>query len=77
MDAYGEAFSLGVLCYRFHWRQRIAKTRPFDGELEICEYTEANTEIGDPKLSTDPGSKMLTYSLSGADSDLFTFGTST
>ena len=40
-------------------------------ELEIAENTAGNTNIGDPIAATDPESDTLTYSLSGADSDLF------
>ena len=43
-------------------------------ELEIAENTEANTGIGDPVAAIDPESATLTYSLSGADSNLFDIG---
>ena len=40
-------------------------------ELEVAENYEAGTNVGDPFLATDPESATLTYSLSGADSNLF------
>ena len=40
-------------------------------ELDVDENPPANTDIGDPIAATDPESATLTYSLSGADSDLF------
>ena len=48
-----------------------------DIELEADENTSANTNIGDPIAALDPESALLTYSLSGADSDLFSIGPST
>ena len=46
-------------------------------ELEIAENTEANTGIGDPVAAVDPETDELMYSLSGADSGLFTLDVST
>ena len=40
-------------------------------ELEVAENYEAGANVGDPILATDPESATLTYSLSGADSNLF------
>ena len=40
-------------------------------ELEVAENYEAGTNVGDPIVATDPESATLTYSLSGADSNLF------
>ena len=40
-------------------------------ELEVAENYEAGTNVGDPILAIDPESATLTYSLSGADSNLF------
>ena len=48
-----------------------------DIELEAEENTSPNTNIGDPIAASDPESAALTYSLSGADSDLFSIGLST
>ena len=46
-------------------------------ELEIDENTSTNTNIGDPIAASDPESAVLIYSLSGADSALFSVGAST
>ena len=46
-------------------------------ELEVAENYEAGANFGDPILATDPESATLTYSLSGADSDLFAIESST
>ena len=46
-------------------------------ELEIDENTSGGTNIGDPIVASDPESNTLTYSLSGADSALFSVGAST
>ena len=40
-------------------------------ELEVAENYEAGANVGDPIVATDPESATLTYSLSGADSNLF------
>ena len=40
-------------------------------ELEVAENYEAGTNVGDPIVAIDPESATLTYSLSGADSNLF------
>ena len=40
-------------------------------ELEVAENYEAGANVGDPIVATDPESSALTYSLAGADSDLF------
>ena len=40
-------------------------------ELEVAENYEAGANVGDPIVATDPESSTLTYSLSGADSNLF------
>ena len=40
-------------------------------ELEVAENYEAGANVGDPIVATDPESATLTYSLSGADADLF------
>ena len=40
-------------------------------ELEVAENYEAGANVGDPILAIDPESATLTYSLSGADSNLF------
>ena len=46
-------------------------------ELEVAENYEAGANFGDPILATDPESATLTYSMSGADSDLFAIESST
>ena len=46
-------------------------------ELEVAENTAGNTDIGNPITATDPESDALSYSLSGADSDLFEVDDST
>ena len=46
-------------------------------ELEVAENYEAGANFGDPILANDPESATLTYSLSGADSDLFAIESST
>ena len=48
-----------------------------DVEREVDENTTGGTNIGDPIVATDPESNTLTYSLSGADSALFSVGVST
>ena len=48
-----------------------------DVEREVDENTPGGTNIGDPIVATDPESNTLTYSLSGADSALFSVGVST
>ena len=48
-----------------------------DVEREVDENTPGGTNIGDPIVATDPESNTLTYSLSGADSALFSAGVST
>ena len=48
-----------------------------DIELEADENIPGGTNIGVPIVATDPESNTLTYSLSGADSDLFSIGPST
>ena len=40
-------------------------------ELEVAENYEAGANVGDPIVAIDPESATLTYSLSGADSNLF------
>ena len=44
---------------------------------EVGENTPGGTNIGDPIVATDPESNTLNYSLSGADSALFSVGVST
>ena len=44
--------------------------------IEVRENTEANAEIGDPVAAIDPESTELAYSLSGADSGLFSLDVS-
>ncbi len=48
-----------------------------DVEREVDENTPEGTNIGDPNVASDPESNTLTYSLSGADSTLFSVGAST
>ena len=48
-----------------------------DVEREVDENTPGGTNIGDPIVASDPESNTLTYSLSGADSALFSVGVST
>ena len=40
-------------------------------ELEVAENYEVGANVGDPIVAIDPESATLTYSLSGADSNLF------
>ena len=46
-------------------------------EMEVAENTVGNTGIGGPISAADPESDVLTYSLTGADSDLFVVDEST